>query len=132
MMAEDLDREEGATDRPDNGVDRVPGGIDPRDFICEKFEQIQNTGDGNDPWLAKDFERLVLRRERDPMEVNGKTGDEDREIKVDAGEAGEAERHADDVESVHGANIGDAVELSCAFLYPRRSVHPTCGPNPGD
>jgi hypothetical protein len=37
------------------------------------------------------------------MEMNGEPGGENGEVKVDAGEAGEPERHAQEVESIHGA-----------------------------
>jgi hypothetical protein len=44
--------------------------------------------------MAEDFERLIARGERDPVEMNREAGDEDGEIKIDASEAGEPERHA--------------------------------------
>src|SRR5258708_31088188 len=103
MMAEHLDREQRAADRTDDRVDGVPGGIDPRHFVGEKFQDIEDARDRDDPGLAEDFERLVLRRERDPMEMNREAGDENSEVKIDAREAGEPERHAQEVESIHGA-----------------------------
>ena len=84
-------------------MDRVPRGIEPRDFVGKKFQDVEDTGNGDNPRLAEDFERLVIRRERDPMEMNGEARGENREIKIDPGEAGEPERHAQEVESIHGA-----------------------------
>ena len=36
------------------------------------------------------------------MQMDREAGDENSEIKIDAGEAGEAERDSDRVESIHG------------------------------
>ena len=47
-MAEDLNREQRAADRPNDGVDGVPGGIDPRNFVGEKFQEIEDAGNGDD------------------------------------------------------------------------------------
>ena len=58
-MAEHLNREQSAADRADHGVDGVPGGVDPRNFVREKFEEIKNAGDGNDHRITQHFERLI-------------------------------------------------------------------------
>jgi hypothetical protein len=39
------------------------------------------------------------------MEMNGESRSENGEIKIDTGQASEPERHAQEVESIHGANI---------------------------
>src|SRR5256886_12751414 len=105
MMAEHLNREQCSADRADNGMDRVPGGIEPRDLVGKKFQDVEDTGNGDDPRLPEDFERLVIRRERDPMEMNGEARGENREVKIDPGEAGEPERDAQEIESIHARNI---------------------------
>src|SRR2546421_11948977 len=115
MMPEYLDGEQGAADRPDNGMDGVPGGIHPRNFVRKKFQEIENAGDRNDPRMPENFERLVIGRERDPMEMNGEARNENGEVKIDTREAGEPERDAQEVESVHGRNIRPALRLSSAF-----------------
>ena len=102
MMPKDLKGEKGAADRPNDGVDRVPGRIDPWHFVGEKFQQIKDAGDDNDPGLAEHFERLVARRKRDPMQMDREAGGENGEVKIDAGKAGEAERDGDRVKSIHG------------------------------
>ena len=107
VMTEHLDREQSAADRPDDRVDGVPGGIEPRDFVGEKFEEIQKSGDDDDPGLAENFERLEIRREDDPMLVDGETGYENSQVKIEAGETGEAERDAQQAKSFH-ARISDA------------------------
>src|SRR5207248_11455983 len=63
-----LDREQSAADRTDNRVDGVPGGIEPRNLVGEKFEEIKNAGNDDDPGLAENFERLEIRREDDPID----------------------------------------------------------------
>src|SRR4051812_8925061 len=102
-MPEHLNRQKRPADRSNDRVNGVPCGIDPRDFVGKKFEEVEDPGDGDDPRLPEDFERLVFGRERDPMEMDGETGDENGEVKIDPGEAGEAERDGDRVESIHGA-----------------------------
>jgi len=98
MMTEDLNGEERAPDWPDNGVNRVPGGIDPRDFVGKKLEGVKDAGDRDDPRFPDDGERLIARRERDPMKVNGQSGGENGELKVNACEAGEAQRDTQEVQ----------------------------------
>ena len=110
-MAEHLNREQGAADGPDDGVNGVPGRIHPRDFVREKFQKIENARDRDDPGMAEDFERMIVRRENDPVLVYRQAGDEDGEVKIDPGETGQAERHAQKVESFH-AEISDAPRSS--------------------
>ena len=107
LMAQRLDREKRATDGPDDRVNGVPGGIDPGNFVGKKLEEIQKAGEDDDPRLAKDFERLEAGGENDPMLVDGQAGDEDGEVKIDARETSEPQRHAQQVESIH-AEISDA------------------------
>src|SRR5687767_6557878 len=118
-MAQRLDGEERPTDWPDNGVNRVPGGIDPGDFVGNKFEDIENAGENDDPGLAENLERLVARGENDPLLVDGQAGDKDGEVKVDAREASEPQRHAQQVEFVH-AEISGARRDCHLLSYSRR------------
>ena len=69
-------------------MDGVPGRIDPGDFVGEKFEKIENTGERHDPRLTEDFERLIVRRENDPVLIDRETGDKDGKVKIDPGETG--------------------------------------------
>ena len=84
-MTEHLNCQKGATDGANNGVHSVPGRIEPRDFVGQKFEQIENARDGDHERMSKDLERLILRRQRDPMEMNGQTGGEDGQVKIQSG-----------------------------------------------
>ena len=65
--------------------------------------------------MAEDFERMIGRREDDPVLVNRQAGDEDREVKIDPGETGQAERDAEKVESVPRGNIERGAGLSRRF-----------------
>src|SRR5262249_60542798 len=100
-MAQDLNRKERAANGANHSVNGVPDRIDPWDFIGEKFQEIENASDGDDPRVTKDPERLVLRRQRDPMKMNCQTSDENCQIKIDAGERGKPESHGNKVESLH-------------------------------
>ena len=114
-MTEHLNGEERAADRTNDGVNGVPGGVDPRNFIGEKLQEIEDARDRDDGRMAEHFERLILRRERDPMLVNRQTGDENGEVKIDPGEAGETERNPEKVELFHGGNMRGARRLSRSF-----------------
>ena len=105
-MTEDLNREQCAADRPDHRMNGVPDGIDPRNFVSQKFEEIKKAGNGDDPRVTEHFERLVIRCERDPVKMNRESGGEDSQIKVDAGEGGQAERHGEQIQSLHSKIIG--------------------------
>ena len=107
VMTEHLNREQGAADRPDDRVEGVPGGIEPRNFVGEKFKEIKNAGDDDDPGVAEDFERLEIRGEDDPVLMDGEAGDENGQVKIEAGETGEAERDAQQAKSFH-ARISNA------------------------
>ena len=98
-----LDGKERAANRTDDGVDRVPGGVDPWNFIREKFEEIKDSRDGNNHGVAEHFERLVSRSERDPVEMNGEARGENRQVKINAGEASKAKSDTEKVELFHGA-----------------------------
>ena len=102
-VPEHLDGKQGAANRTDDGVDRVPGGVDPWNFIREKFEEIKDSRDGNNHGVAEHFERLVGRSERDPVEMNGEAGGEDRQVKINACEASKAKSDTEKVELFHGA-----------------------------
>ncbi len=104
-MAQHLNREQSPADRANHGMHCVPDGIHPRNLIGEKFEEIENTGDADDPRVTEDFERLILRRESDPVEMNGEPSCKNGEVKIDPRERSEAERDSEQIESLHEANM---------------------------
>src|SRR5437773_2256900 len=83
-VPEHLNGKQRAANRTNDGVDCVPSGVDPWNFVREKFEEIKNARDDNNHGVAKDVERLICRSERDPMEMNGEAGGENRQVKIDA------------------------------------------------
>ena len=117
-MAEHLNRQQRAADRANHGVNCVPDRIHPRNFVREKLEKIENAGDCNDCRVAEDLERLIGRRERDPVEMDGQSSDENREIKVDPGQASQTERDRKEVKLLHAENIGASESVSRASSSP--------------
>src|SRR4029077_891747 len=97
-MTEHLDCEQGAADRANDGVDRVPDRIYPRNFICEEFEEIENTSDRDDPRVTEDLERLVLWRQSDPVKMDCKSGDKNGQVKIDTRKRRETESHGEEIE----------------------------------
>jgi hypothetical protein len=104
-MTEDLNREQSATNRTNHRVHRVPDGINPWNLVSEKFENIENTRDADDPRVAEDFERLILRRENDPVKMECQPSRKHGEIKINPGERGEAESHGHHIDSFHVEKI---------------------------
>src|SRR5204863_5979409 len=105
-MTKHLDRQERAADLPNHGVNRVPGTVDPRDFIGQELEEIKDTSNGDDDRIAQHFERLIRRRQGDPVEMNGKAGGENGEVKINPGEASQTERDPEKINFLHAKIIG--------------------------
>ena len=114
-MTKHLNREQRAADQTDDGVHDIPRSVDPRYFIGEKLEEVQNARNADDERIAERLERLVSGRERDPMLIDREPGDKDGEVKIHTCEAGETERDAENVKPFHGKIIGAAIALSRAF-----------------
>ena len=83
-------RKQSAAYRPNESVHGVPGRVEPWNFIGKKFQGIENAGDCDDPRIPENPERLILRRQSDPVEMDREPGNENRKIKIDAGERGQA------------------------------------------
>jgi hypothetical protein len=90
-MAEHLNRQQGAANRANDGMHRIPSGIEPWNFVGKKLQKIQNAGNRDNPGISEDLQRLILWREGDPMEMDRETGNENRKIKVNAGQAGQTQ-----------------------------------------
>ena len=101
-LTQNADRNERATDRPDDGVNGVPRRVDPRNFVREKFQNVERARDPKDEGMAQNGERLVGRTQDDPMLMDREAGNENRQVKINAGEAGEAKRDAEELEVIHG------------------------------
>src|SRR5713226_5457761 len=113
-MAQHLNGKQRAANRADHGVDGVPGGVNPGNFVGEKFQKIKNTRDGHDHGIAQCFERLIGRRERDPVEMDGEAGDENGEVKINASETSQAESDAEEMKFFHAESMGVRKRLSRA------------------
>src|SRR6266508_7002910 len=122
-MAEYLNREQSAADGSNHRVNGIPCRVDPRNLVGEKLEKIEDAGDCNDCRVAEDLERLIGRRERDPVEMDSQSSDENREIKVDAGQASQTERDHKEVKLLHAENIGASESLSRASSSPDQMTH---------
>ncbi len=100
-MSEHLNREKRSADWANDGVHRIPCRIDPWNFVGKKFQEIKGACDRDDDGVAEDFEGMIGRRENDPMLIKGEADGEDGEVKIDAGEARQAERDTEEIESLH-------------------------------
>ena len=54
-MSEHLNGKQCAADRADDGVDGVPGRVDPWNLVRKKFEEIKDARDDDNRWIAEDF-----------------------------------------------------------------------------
>ena len=103
-LAQHTDGEERAPDRTDDGMNAVPGGIDPWNFVGEKFENVKRARDPDNQRVAEHLERMIGGREDNPVLMNCGTGGENRQIKINACKAGETERDPEQLELVHEKN----------------------------
>ena len=119
VWPKDADRKQRSADRPDDGMDGVPGRVDPRDFVGEKFQEIERTGNPKNERIAQDGERLVGRTEDDPMLVDRQAGHKNRQIKIETSEAGQAERDTEELQLIHAELCGHAVRSHALFCKRR-------------
>src|SRR5215217_790313 len=112
-MPKHLDCQQRAADWANDGVHGVPDRIYPWNFVRKKFHEIENTGNADDPRISEDFERLIVRRQANPVKVDGQSSDENRQVKIDAGKRGETETDCEEIEAFHDKNIVTADVLSC-------------------
>ena len=94
----------------------VPGRIDPRNFIGEEFQEIEDACDCDNPGITEDFERLVLRRQSDPVKMNCQAGDKDCQVKIDPGERGKTQRNSKEIQSCHEETIQRSYKVKRATM----------------
>ena len=58
---------------------------------------------------------MVSGTENDPVQMNGEPGDKNCQVKIDPGEAGQAERDAEELEVVHREIMGASAAKSRGF-----------------
>ena len=116
-VAENQHAKQRRADGTDGGVHRIPGRINPRNFVGQKLHGEEDTGDRDDPRVGQHLEAGVLRREVDPVEADGQTGEKDNEVKIQAGQGSQAHRHAEKLQDFH-AEVGNL--STCGALVMRR------------
>ena len=115
-MAQHLNREQSTADRANHGMHRVPDGIHPRNFVGKKFEEIENTGDGDYPRVREDFERLILWRQSDPVKMDCESGNENGQVKINTCKRSKPKRHSKKIKLLHLENIDVGESLSRVSL----------------
>ena len=101
-FAQDHDGEQRGADRADGGMDGIPGRIDPRKFVGQKFHGEEHARDGQDERIGQDFEALVGGREIDPVEPHREAGEKNGQVKVETGQRGQADGDTEELEDFHG------------------------------
>ena len=69
---DDRKAEQGAAERPDERVDRVPGAVDPGDLVGEEFGERADARDADDPVVGENVERAKLVGKRDPADISSR------------------------------------------------------------
>ena len=112
-MTKHLNRKQSAADGANHSVNSVPDRIT-HGIYRRKIQRIENTGDADDPWVAEDFERLILWRESDPVKMDCKASGKNGQIKINACERSEAERDAQEIQAFHAKVSGDQlINVTC-------------------
>ena len=96
-MAEHLNGKQSTSNRANDGVDRVGDRIHPRNFVSEEFEKIENTCDCNDPRIPENLQRLILWPQVDPVKMDGESGDENRQVKINACKRSKTQRDGKEI-----------------------------------
>src|SRR6266571_8595428 len=119
-MAEHLNCKQSAANRANHSMNGIPRGIDPRNLVGEKFEKVEDAGNCNNRRMAQHLEGLILWRQRDPVEMDGQSGCENREIKVDAGQGSQPKRDSKKVKFLHARTISAVKKIKRVTMLQRR------------
>jgi hypothetical protein len=84
--------------RADEGVKKIPDGVEVRDFVGKEFEDVKADGETENYGMRKDVEFF---REMDDVEALEKTERGDGGVEVEAGREAGAEGQGDGLERVH-------------------------------
>lgn len=114
-MTQHLNGQKRAADWADNRVNRIPNGIDPRDFVGEEFQTIKESGNNDNRRMTQEIECLIGGSKRDPVKMDRQTGYKNSQVKIDAGERGEPESNAEKIEPFHKKNISAQTQMSRAL-----------------
>ena len=88
--------------RTDRGVHRIPGRVNPRNFVRRELHGKEQSGSRQDPRISQHFQPLVFRGEGDPIKADGQTGEKDGQVKIQPGQSGQADRDTEKLEDFHG------------------------------
>ena len=102
------------SNRANEGVDGVPSGVDPRNLVGEKFDQIQHPRDRENHGMPKHLESLQRRRQRNPIKPQGQTSHENREVEIQACKGSQTQRDGEHFKDFHAPNIPPSADLSRA------------------
>ena len=72
-------------------------------LFCGLLTPVPETRVADDPRISQDFERLVLRRQGNPVKMNRQATCEDGQVQIDPGERSQAERDSQKIQLFHKA-----------------------------
>ena len=98
----DTESENGCGRRADEGVEKIPYGVEVRNFVGEKFEDVESDGKAENDRMREDVEFFG---EVNDMEAFEKTEGGDGGVKIEAGREAGTEGEGDGLEGVHGGLI---------------------------
>ena len=97
--------------RTNRGMNHVPNAIDIRNFIGEKFNQVQRDGNPENPRMRQ---HLQLPRQMNHAEALKQTKRGNRSVKIQAGRESSAKRQAKSFDRIHGSSLAPSTrQVSC-------------------
>ena len=96
------ERENGCGGRANESVEKVPDRVEVRNFVGEKFEDVESDGKAENDGMREDVEFF---REMDDMEAFEKAESGDGGVKIEAGREAGTEGEGDGLERIHGGLI---------------------------
>ena len=98
----DTERENGCGGRANEGVEKIPDCVEVRNFVGEKFEDVESDGKAENDRMREDVEFFG---EMNDMEAFEKTESGDGGVKIESGREGGTEGEGDGLERIHGGLI---------------------------
>jgi hypothetical protein len=108
--------------RTNRGMNHVPNAIDIRNFIGEKFNQVQRDGNAENPGMRQ---HLQLPRQMNHAEALKQTKRSNRSVKIQAGRESRAKRQAKSFDRIHDGSLAPSARIG---RRPKgRHLHSTSG-----
>jgi len=98
----DYERENGSGGRANESVEKVPDRVEVRNFVGEKFENVESDGKAENDGMLEDVEFFG---EMDDIEAFEKTESGDGGVEIEAGRETGTEGEGDGLERIHGGLI---------------------------